>query len=116
MASATTAPTATTATITSAIGATISAAAEILAAAIAATRGAWCVILRRVVVGREILRRGGVGLRLALIGGVVRIVVAFVVNFGDVSVGDFAFGNGLLDDAGLRVVRERIVRRGFFVE
>lgn len=54
---------------------------------------------------------GGVGFRLAFIGGVVRLVVAFVVNFGDVRVGDLAFRDGLFDYTG-----RRVVMRTFFVE
>ena len=41
------------------------------------------------------------------------IVVAFIVNFGDVSVGDFAFCNGLFDDSGMLLVGEGIVVQGF---
>ena len=43
----------------------------------------------------------------------MNIVVAFIVNFGDVGVGDFAFCNGLFDDSGLLVVGEGIVVQRF---
>jgi hypothetical protein len=43
-------------------------------------------------------------------------VVRIVVDFGGVSVGDFAFRNGLFDDAGLIVVREGIVMRWFVMK
>lgn len=37
------------------------------------------------------------------------IVVTFIVDFGDVSVGDFAFRNGLFDDSPMLFVGEGIV-------
>jgi hypothetical protein len=62
---------------------------------------------------RKILGSGGVRFGLALFVGVMGIVVAFVVNFGDVSIGDFAFCNGLFDDSGMLFVGEGIVVQGF---
>ena len=117
MASPTAAPAAATTSVTAAISTPVSATIGATAVALAGTAaGAWSVVLRGIVVRRKILRRGGVGIRLALVGGAMSIVVAFVVNFGDMRVGDFAFGDGLLDDAGLGVVREGITTRRFFVE
>ena len=117
MTSTTTTPAAATtsisAPITAAITATVTAATVVLAAAIATTRGARRVILCGVVVGRKILGSGGVRFGLALLGGVMNIVMTFIVNFGDVSVGDFAFGNGLFDDSGMLLVGEGIVVQGF---
>jgi hypothetical protein len=60
-------------------------------------------------VGRKILWSGGVGFGLALFWVVVRIVV----DFGGVSVGDFAFGSLLLAAAGLLVMRESFRMEGF---
>ena len=104
MASTTAAPASTSAAVTAAI----TTAAEILTAAIAAAGGAWRIILGGVVVGREILRGGGVRIRLALLRGVMSIVV----DFGGVSVGDFTF-RSVLFAAGLLVVRERFMVQRF---
>jgi|SRR5580704_7773273 hypothetical protein len=113
MASTTAAPASATATVTAAITTPVSTAigttAITLAGAIAATAGAWRVILRGIVVGREILRCGGVRIRLALF----RVVVRIVVDFGGVSVGDFAFRSVLLAAAGLLAVRERFMAQRF---
>lgn len=72
MAPAAPAETAATSTVTAAIRATvratIAATAEILGAAIAAAVRARGVILSWVVVRRKILRSGGVGVGLALVG------------------------------------------------
>lgn len=105
MAPPTAAPASAAATITT----TISAAAVILAAAIAA--GAWRVILRGIVVGRKILRRRGVRIGLALF----RAVMSIVMDFGSVSIGDFAFRSVFLDAARLLVMREGIVVRRIVV-
>jgi hypothetical protein len=112
MASATTAPAAAATSVSAAITATITAATVVLAAAIATTGGARRVILSGVVVGRKILGSRGVRFGLALFGGVMG-VVTFIVNFGDVSVGDFAFCNGLFDDSGMLLVGEGVVVQGF---
>ena len=63
--------------------------------------------------GRKILGSGSVRFGLTLFGGMMDIVVAFVMNLGDVSVGDFAFCNGLFDDSGMLFVGEGIVAQGF---
>jgi hypothetical protein len=106
MASATAAVAATSAAITAAITTPVAATAVTLAAAISTTVGAWRVTLRGIVVGRKILRRGGVGFGLALVE-----VVGIVVDFGGVRISDFAFGSRLISDAGLFVVREGFVMR-----
>jgi hypothetical protein len=104
------ATTAVTAAITTAITATVSTTIGATAVALAAaTAGARSVILRGIVVGREILWSGGIGFGLALF----RVVVRIVVDFGGVSVGDFAFGSLLLDAAGLLAVREGFLMKGF---
>lgn len=114
MTSPTTAPSAATTSITAAITvATVTAATVVLAAAIATAGGARRVILSGIVMGRKILRSRGVRFGLALFGGVMNIVVALIVNFSDVSVGDFAFCNGLFDDSGMLLVGEGIVMQGF---
>ena len=114
MASSPTAPSPAAATVTAAItAATVTTAAIALAAAVGTTGGARRVILRGVVVGRKILGSGGVRFGLALFVGVMSIVVALIVNFGDVSVGDFAFCNGLFDDSGMLFVGEGIVVQRF---
>jgi hypothetical protein len=116
MASPTAAPAAATTAVTTAITAPVSTAitapvsTTIGATAVAlATAGARSVILRGIVVGRKILWSGGVGFGLALFWVVVRIVV----DFGGVSVGDFAFGSLLLAAAGLLVMRESFRMEGF---
>jgi len=63
-------------------------------------------------VWRKILGSGSVRFGLALFG-VMDIVVPFIVNFGDVSVGDFAFCSGLFSDSGMLAVGEGIVVQGF---
>jgi hypothetical protein len=114
MASATAAPSAATATVAAAITTPVSTAigttAIALAGAIAAPAGARRVILRGIVVRREILRCGGVRIGLALF----RVVVRIVVDFGGVSVGDFAFRSVFLA-AGLLVVRERFMAQRFMM-
>lgn len=110
MASTTTAPAAAAAAITAAIAATVSTTIGATAIGLAATAGAWRVVLRGIVVGRKILRSGGVRIGLTLFGVVMRIVV----DFGGVSVGDFAFVSGLFD-AGLLVVRESLLVQRFMV-
>jgi hypothetical protein len=113
MASSPTPPSPAATSVTATITTTVAAAAVVLAAAIAATGGARRVILCGVVMGRKILGSGGVRIGLALFAGVMNIVVTFIVNFGDVSVGDFAFSNGLFDDSGMLLVGEGIVVQGF---
>lgn len=113
MTSTTTAPSAATTSVSAAITATVTTATVVLAAAIAATRGARRVILCGVVVRRKILGSGSVRFGLALFGGVMNIVVTFIVNFGDVGVGDFAFCNGFFADSGMLFVGEGIVVQGF---
>lgn len=110
MATATAAPASATATITASVTTTISAAAVILAAAIAATAGAWPVILSGIVVGREILRRRGVRIGLALLR-VAR--VRLVMHFGGVRVVNFGICGVAFYDAGLLVAKEGIVVRRF---
>jgi hypothetical protein len=80
-----------------------------LADAVAATARARRVILSGIVVGREILRCGGVRIGLALF----RVVVRIIMDFGGVSVGDFAFRSVLLDPAGLLVVSDRFTVQRF---
>ena len=113
MASTTAAPAAATASvsapITAPITATITAATVVLAAAVGTAGRARRVVLSGIVVGRKILGSRSVRFGLALFGGVMNVVMAFVVNFGDMSVGDFAYCNGLFDDSGLGVVRKGIV-------
>jgi hypothetical protein len=69
VASATTSPTATPAAITpsvcAAIAATVQAPAKILPRAVVAAAGG--IVLRGIVTGREVLRRGGVRIRLAFL-------------------------------------------------
>jgi hypothetical protein len=114
IASSTAAPaaatTAVTATITTAITAPVSTTIGATAVALAAaTAGARSVVLRGIVVGRKILRSGGVRIGLALF----RVVVRIVVDFGGVSIGNFAFGSLLFNDAGVLVVREGFLTEGF---
>ena len=108
-----TTPSPAAATVTAAIAATVTTAAIALAAAVGTTGRARRVILCGVVVGRKILGSGSVRFGLALFGGVMDIVVTFIVNFGDVSVGDFAFCNGLFDDSGMLFVGEGVVMQRF---
>jgi hypothetical protein len=105
--SATAAPTAATTTVATAVTTTISAAAVILAAAIAsAACGARRVVLSGIVVGRKILRSGSVRIGLALFG-----VMSIVVHFGSMGAESFV-GTGLVFyNAGVLIVRERIVMR-----
>lgn len=65
MASATTTPTAAAATIPASVTAAIPAPVKTLSRTVVAT-ARW-VVLRWVVMGREILGRGGIGIRLALL-------------------------------------------------
>jgi hypothetical protein len=58
--------------------------------------------------GRKILRGGGVGIRLALLR-----VMSIIVHFGSVGTERFVGTGVVLDDAGLLVVRKRIVVRQF---
>jgi hypothetical protein len=109
------AATVTAAITTAAIAATVTTAAIALAAAVGTTGRSRRVILRGVVVGRKILGSGSVRFRLTLFVGVMDIVVAFIVNFGDVSIGDFAFCNGLFDDSGMLFVGEGIVVQRFVI-
>jgi hypothetical protein len=112
MASPTAAPAAATTAVTTAVTTAITTpvSTTIGATAVAlATAGARSVILRGIVVGRKILWSGGVGFGLALFWVVVRIVV----DFGGVSVGDFAFRSVLLAAAGLLVVRDRFMAQRF---
>jgi len=111
MATATAAPASATATITASVTTTISAAAVILAAAIAA--GAWRVILSGIVVGRKILRRGGVRIRLALFG---MARVSIVMHFGGVRGEGFVASDVIFHGARLLVSRERIVVRRIIVK
>jgi hypothetical protein len=113
MASTTTAPAAAATSVSATITATVAAATVVLAAAVAAAGGARRVTLCGVVVGRKILGSGSIRIGLALFGGAMNIVVTFIVDFGDVSVGDFAFCNGLFDDSGMLLVGEGIVVQGF---
>ena len=108
MASATAAPTPTSAAVTTPVSAAIRASAITLAGAIAASAGAWRVVLRRIVMGRKILGGGGVGIRLALLR-----VMSIVVHFGGVGTEGFVGTGMVFDDAGLLVVRKRIVVRRF---
>jgi len=108
MASATAAPTSTSAPVTTAVTTAIAASAITLAGAIAASAGAWRVVLRRIVMGRKILWCGGVGIRLALLR-----VMSIVVNFGSVGTERFVGTGMVFDDAGLLIVRKRIVVRRF---
>jgi hypothetical protein len=64
MASATATPTAPTAAISASVA--VTATAKILAGTIVATTGG--IVLRGIVMGRKVLRRGSVGLGLALLG------------------------------------------------
>ena len=109
--SATAAPTAATTTVATAVTTTISAAAVILAAAIAsATCGAWRVVLSGIVMGRKILRSGSVRIGLALFG-----VMSIVVHFCGMGAESFV-GTGLVFyNAGVLVVRQRIVTRRFVI-
>src|SRR5712671_3785986 len=68
MASTTASPTATATSVAAAISTavTVRATAEILARAVAAAAGG--IVLRGVVMGSEVLRRGSVGIRLAILG------------------------------------------------
>jgi hypothetical protein len=113
MASATAAPASATAPVAGAIPTPVSTAIGTttitLAGAIGATARAWRVILSGIVMRREILRSGGVRIGLALF----RVVVRIVVDFGGVSVGDFAFRSVLLAAAGLLVVRDRFMAQRF---
>ena len=113
MATATAAPASATATITASVTTTISAAAVILTAAIAATTGARRVILSGIVVGRKILRRGGVRIRLALFG---MARVSIVMHFGGVRGEGFVASDVIFHGAGLLVSRERIVVRRIIVK
>ena len=56
--------------------------------------------------GRKILGRGSVRIRLALLG-----VMSIVVHFGGVGAKSFVGSGVVLYDAGLLVVREEIVAR-----
>jgi hypothetical protein len=113
MPSTPTPPSPAAATVTAAIAATVTTAAIALAAAVGTTGRSRRVILRGVVVGRKILGSGSVRFGLTLFVGVMDIVVAFIVNFGDVSIGDFAFCNGLFDDSRMLFVGEGIVVQRF---
>ncbi len=64
-ASTTASPTATAATITATVPASVTAAAKILAGTVAAATGG--IVLGRIVTWREVLGRGSVGIRLALL-------------------------------------------------
>ena len=108
LATATAAPATATATVTT----TIATTAIILAAAIAATAGAWRVILSGIVVGRKILRRRGVRIRLALLG-VARL--RFLVHFCGVRAMNLAVCGMVFHDARLLAVRQGIVVRGLLM-
>src|SRR5947208_7654654 len=106
MASATTSPTAPAATIPASVTAAIPAPAKTLSRTVVATAG-W-IVLCWVVMGREILGRGGVGVRLALLGrlGVLlysgsrrkRVVMfqVLVLGGGSVLVGSVLFIYGFV--------------------
>lgn len=114
VASTTAAPTATTTAVTAAITTPVRTAigttAITLAGSIAATAGAWRVVLRRIVMGRKILGCGGVRIRLALLR-----VMSIVVYFGSVGTERFVGTGMVFYDPGLLVVRKRIVVRRFLM-
>jgi hypothetical protein len=99
--SATAAPASATATITAAISTTI-----------ATTAGAWRIILSGIVVRREILRGGGVRIRLALLG-VAR--VRFLRHFCGVRAMHLAVWGVVFSDPGLLVLKQGIVLRRFIM-
>jgi hypothetical protein len=103
--SATAAPASATATITAAISTTI-------ATTIATTAGAWRIILSGIVVRREILRGGGVRIRLALLG-VAR--VRFLRHFCGVRAMHLAVWGVVFSDPGLLVLKQGIVLRRFIM-
>jgi hypothetical protein len=102
-----TAPEASSAAITASVMTAIS-TAIVLAAAIATAAGARRVILRGIVLGRKILRRGSVRIGLAFVffGG-----VGFVVRFDRVPFRQLIAWSWLLHDTGLFIVSERLVVR-----
>lgn len=101
-----TAPAAIATAVTTTIVAAVVAPAVILAAAIAAAAGARRVILSGIVMWRKILRRGSIRFRLAL---VFFRDMGFVVHFGAVFQGQLIARRGFFDNAGLVIVRQRIV-------
>jgi hypothetical protein len=110
VASTTAAPTATTTAVTTPVCTAIGTTAITLAGSVAATAGAWRVVLRRIVMGRKILGCGGVRIRLALLR-----VMSIVVYFGSVGTERFVGTGMVFYDPGLLVVRKRIVVRRFLM-
>lgn len=106
-------PVRTSATVPSTTPAKVATSAVPAAGTLTTTIGARRVILSGIVLGRKVLRRGSVRIRLTFF----RVAgMSVIVSLREMRLQAFFLTYALFGIAGLRVVRDRIVRRRFIAQ